>query len=176
MAFGGKGIQWFCYFTPPPTDENFGEGCIARNGEPTQTYYYVQEANRQIRALQDTYMNFEWKGFMTKIGTENTDGSNNNFDYINSYSLDEHARISKLSAQQDTLVGVFKDEEERDGFMFVNFTEPTAEKEDKVSVDFKDATGALMYVKGERQVVGLNNGRLEFTMEAGDGVFVVPLK
>jgi hypothetical protein len=170
LAFGGKGIHWFCYFTPPPHTESFGEGCIGWDGEPTAVYDYVKTANLEIRNLEDTYLNFDWKGFMLS-------GNSENFELVTGRKgyMDKHSRIKSFSSDQSTLTGVFKDGEGRDGFMIVNFTEPSNKTADNLSITFNNATGALIYKKGQPEVVGLKNGKLDIVLEAGEGYFVIPL-
>ncbi len=170
LAFGGKGIQWFCYFSPPPHTESFGEGCIGWNGEPTAVYDYVKTANLELRDLQSVYFNFEWKGFMLN-------GENENFGLVKGRSgyIAEHPGIKSFVAEKDTLTGVFKGTDGRDGFMIVNFTEPSGGLSDKVSVTFNGATGALVYKHGKPEVVGLKNGKLDIELGAGEGYFVIPL-
>lgn len=179
LAFGGVGIQWFCYWSPPEFDgaTTFGEGCIDRNGNVTETYNYVKSANLMLRSFEDVYFNFNWKGFMTKIGTENKNGGENaNFNYINNAAMKTHGRISAYSASQDTLTGVFEEGEGRDGFMVVNFTEPSAKLKDNVKMTFNNATRALVIRCGERETVVLKKGVLEFTLDEGEGCFVIPLR
>lgn len=179
LAYGGAGIQWFCYWSPPGFDGAtvFGEGCIGRNGKPTAIYDYVKAANLEIRGLEDVYMNFDWQGVMPKIGTENDEGGENaNFGYLTYKVMNKHDRIKSYKTQQDTLTGVFKDKDGRDGFMIVNFTEPSAGLKNKVELEFNDCTHALVVKKGKTEEVNAKNGKLTFTMDAGEGYFVIPLK
>ena len=179
LAYGGVGIQWFCYWSPPRFDGAtiFGESCIGRDGKPTEIYDYVKAANLEIRAFEDIYLNFDWQGVMTKIGTDNQEGGENAcFNYLDYKLIDSHERIKSFKTQQDTLTGVFKDEEGRDGFMIVNYTEPSAGLKNKVELQFNDCTHALIVKKGKAQEVRAKNGKISFTMNAGEGYFVIPLR
>lgn len=179
LAYGGAGIQWFCYWSPPAfsTAETFGESCIGRDGKPTAIYDYVKQANHELRGLEDIYFNFDWQGVMTKIGTENEDGGENkNFNYLNYKVMSSHERIKSFTTQQDTLTGVFKDKDGRDGFMIVNFTEPSAGLKNTVELEFNDCTHALIVKKGVPEEVDAKDGKISFTMDAGEGYFVIPLK
>ena len=179
LAYGGAGIQWFCYWSPPAfsTTETFGESCIGRDGQPTEIYDYVKAANLEIRSFEDIYLNFEWQGVMTKIGTDNEEGGENAcFNYLNYKVMSSHERIKSFKTQQDTLTGVFKDKEGRDGFMIVNYTEPSAGLKNKVELEFNDCTHALVVKKGKTKEVKAKNGKISFTMNAGEGYFVIPLR
>ncbi|MBQ9710232.1 MAG: hypothetical protein IJV67_06405 [Clostridia bacterium] len=179
MAYGGEGRQWFCYWSPPGFDgaTTFKEGCIARDGSTTPAYDYVKTANLEIRGLEDIYFNFDWQGVMPIIGVENDEGGeNSNFSYLEYKVLRSHERIKSIRTQQDTLTGVFKDAQGRDGFMIVNFTEPSAKLDNKVEIEFNNATRAIVVKKGVQEVVDTVDGKLTFTMDEGEGYFVIPLK
>lgn len=179
LAYGGVGIQWFCYWSPPPTSvtESFGESCIGRDGKPTKIYDYVKQANLEMRSFEDIYFNFDWQGVMTKIGRENSEGGENkNFNYLSYKVMDSHERIRSFTTQQDTLTGVFKDKEGRDGFMIVNFTEPSAGLKNEVNLQFNDCTHALIVKNGKSEEVEAKDGKISFVMNAGEGYFVIPLR
>ena len=179
LAYGGVGIQWFCYWSPPRFDGAtlFGESCIGRDGKPTAIYDYVKTANLEIRSFEDIYLNFDWQGVIPKIGTDNDEGGENTcFNYLTYKVMDSHERIKSFKAQQDTLTGVFKDKEGRDGFMFVNYTEPSAGLKNEVELQFNDCTHAVVVKKGQAKEVKARNGKISFTMDAGEGYFVIPLR
>lgn len=179
LAFGGAGIDWFCYGLLPENDgaTNFWDSLIGRDFKPTPTYDYVKTANLEIRAFEHIYHNFDWKGVMTTIGTENeTGGENANFNMLSDSLISSHDRIKAIKASQDTLTGVFKDGEGRDGFMIVNFTEPGDKLKDKVEIEFNDSSRAIVVKKGVQQIVDTDGGKLSFTMNEGEGYFVIPLK
>ena len=114
---------------------------------------------------------------MTKIGTDNEEGGENAcFNYLNYRVMSSHERIKSFKTQQDTLTGVFKDKEGRDGFMIVNYTEPSAGLKNKVELEFNDCTHALIVKKGKTKEVRAKNGKISFTMNAGEGYFVIPLR
>ncbi len=188
LAFGGTGIQWFCYWSPPAFDgaTHFEEGMIARDGSKTDTYEYVKTANLELRSFEDIYFNFDWKGIMTEIGTENsTGGENEAFNFLINTQMKSHERVYDMKCQQDTLVGVFEDGDGRDGFMVVNYTAPEKGLSNKVELTFKDCARAIVVKKGVKQIVNATEvkvdgqerlGKISFEMESGEGYFVIPLK
>ncbi|MBO4940098.1 MAG: hypothetical protein J6D30_03620, partial [Clostridia bacterium] len=179
LAYGGNGIQWFCYWSPPVFDGAtvFKDACIDRSGKTTKNYDYIKQANLEIRALEDIYLNFDWQGVMTTIGSENDNGGeNNSFNYLSTHVKASHDRIKSMKTQQDTFTGVFKDAQGRDGFMIVNYTEPSQNLKNKVELQFNNCTRAIVVKKGVQEVVDCTNGALTFTMDAGEGYFVIPLK
>lgn len=177
MAYGGKMISWFCYWSPVRFDglTYFTEAMIELDGTKTAVYDYVATVNREILSFDDIYLNFDWQGVMTRIGRENKMGENDNFAYIEDTVLKSHDRISRISCEQDTLIGVFKDEEERDGFMVVNFTDPGKGLKNEVALTFNDAKFAFVVQNGHSETVRLENGALKLALDVGDGAFVIPL-
>ena len=179
LAYGGKQISWFCYWSPIRYDglTHFTEAMIELDGTKTAVYDYVKEINREILAFDDIYDNFEWQGSMTKVGRENAMGENDNFEYVAKYVMTSHPRIEKYTAEQDTLIGVFKDKAgKEDGFMVVNFTDPAKNLSNKIEITFKDTNYAAVVVDGELTTIKLNNGVLKLNLDGGDGAFVIPLK
>ncbi len=51
LAYGGTGVMYFTYWTPPQTAEAFGDGVITRNGTPTRQYAEVTAINKTLAAV-----------------------------------------------------------------------------------------------------------------------------
>jgi hypothetical protein len=51
LAFGGKGLMYFTYWTPPGMDFFEGEGFIDRNGKTTARYEEVKRINTDVRLI-----------------------------------------------------------------------------------------------------------------------------
>ena len=51
LAYGGKGISWFTYWTPPQTGEAFGPALIDGSGHQTAQYAQAQAINAKLAAL-----------------------------------------------------------------------------------------------------------------------------
>ena len=179
LAMGGVGIQWFCYWSPPPYDGStrFGVACVDRDGSLSPAYDYVKTANLELKGLENIYFNFDWQGAMPLIGSKNDDGGENkNFNYLLDTAIKSHDRIKSAKVEQDTLIGVFKDKDNRDGFMVVNFTEPSAGISDKAEFVFNDCIRAIVVKNGVQTVVDCKNGKLTLNLPSGAGYFVIPLK
>ena len=178
LAYGGKQISWFCYWSPIRYDglTHFTEAMIELDGSKTAIYDYVKQTNEEILAFDDIYENFEWCGTMTKVGRENAMGENDNFEYVVDYVMKSHPRIERYTAEQDTLIGVFKDKGGEDGFMVVNFTDPAKKLSNKVELKFNDTNYAVVIIDGQVTTIKLNNGILKLNLDSGDGAFVIPLR
>ena len=51
LAYGGAGISYFTYWTPPQTSENFGSAIIDANGVKTAQYAEVTAINQRLTAF-----------------------------------------------------------------------------------------------------------------------------
>jgi hypothetical protein len=51
LAYGGMGISYFTYWSPPQTAENFGNGIIDRQGHPTAQYGEIKANNARLSAF-----------------------------------------------------------------------------------------------------------------------------
>lgn len=182
LAYGFKGLQEFCFWTPGNGVETFTDSMIDREGNPTDVYYFVKEANAEVQALAPVYLNYEWQGTMTVLGSNNT--KNSLFNQVNSATLEEtlgvatpksHERIRSVVSDEDALVGTFKDGE-YDGFLVTNFSDPGLEtpKSATVTITFNRATKALVVDKGVSSVVELNGGAYTATIGSGEAQFIVP--
>lgn len=174
LAYGIRGIQWFCYCSPGYGGiESFTPAIIALDSTKTQKYDMVKKVNNEILAFDDIYLNFEWKRVMTFIGSNNSKKENNAFNYLT--VTNTHERIAGISCGYDMVAGVFKDEDNRDGFLFANYDTPTSENINEVQVSFNNCTQVLCYINGKETALDVKNGIVEMSLNAGDWAFVIPL-
>ncbi len=174
LAFGGDGIQWFCYACPPENDgaTTFGnDALVDREFHKTPTYDYVSAVNHDIQSLMPYYKNFEWKGFML------SDVYNNkNFGYLQKSEnlITADKTVKSYESSDDSFMGVFEDKDGRRGYMVVNFTDPAKNLDNQVTLTFKGAKSAIVVKNGEKTVEKLRGGKLTLDMKAGEGHFVIP--
>lgn len=174
MAFGITGFSYFTY-TESFLSSMTG-GCVTREDcEPTELYYYAQELNTELKKFDNVYLSFDWQGVYTILGSENETGVNIGFEAMKD-PLDSLSCADSVSATQDTVIGQFKDKDGNDGLLIANYSDPAARLSDAVSLEFKDADRALVWRNGERSVYVLKDGVLNLELEAGEGVFVIPVK
>lgn len=168
MAFGCRGAQTFTYWTLMQDGQT---GVVDSYGRPTACYYALQEVISEVRAMENVYMNFDWQGTMAYVADE--DRPNVHLRAM-SRTLESHPRIKSLSATEDVIAGTFKDEDGKDAFMICNVTLPADRKTATVTVNFNDATRAIVYAKGKAFVRKLDKGTLKIDVGAGEGWFVIP--
>lgn len=51
LAYGGAGVSYFTYWTPPQTAENFGVGIIGSDGAPTAQYAEIRDNDARLSAF-----------------------------------------------------------------------------------------------------------------------------
>lgn len=60
LAYGAQAIQYFTYWTPKPTSKwDFHNGPISQDGKKTDTYYLVQNMNKELRPIADLFYKAE---------------------------------------------------------------------------------------------------------------------
>ena len=150
-------------------------------GQKTEFWYYNQQAMDEIKKFDHIYLQFteknggDWQGVMFFEGTQNTRvdhraNSDEDIEFMQSY-----AGMSAVTATQDTAVGVMKDKEGRDGYMFTNQSDSLDRLCDKVTATFPGKTRAIVIEKGEWKEVTLSANTLEMNIVPGGGIFVIPL-
>ena len=183
MAFGYDGISLFCYGSPIADGEFASSqyGMIDRNGNKTEIYDAVKQANNELLSFDHVLKQFAWQGVFTcdagKTLTGTSTTSNASFKTLDRISLANVSSLSKVSASADTLFGYFKDAAGNDGIMVVNYNETTENLTDTVELTFDSSkyNGAVCYVGGVKKVfTGLTDGKLSLSLGAGEGIFVIP--
>ena len=169
LAFGAKKLSFYGYRDFPP------EKHLVESGEPNEKWYWVQDVNTMIKKMDGILFNFDWDGIYTNVGTGSFFEVNDAFDAINKDDLDSLRGVKSFTSKYDAIVGQFKDANGNDGFMLVNYEEPSIAHKNKVTMNFKDADGVLYYKDGEPIVEVLKNKKFTIDLEAGEGVFIIPL-
>lgn len=169
LCCGAKSFDYYTYLTYG-TDTAMVEG----NGTLNKLYYYVKEANEEIHKLEQAYLSFDWKGIYTVVGDENEEGFCDAFDTVEEFTLKSLDGVESIKSRYDTLVGAFTDEQNRNGYMILNYTEPTDELIDVVEINVGKYKKALVYQGGEPIEKKTVNGKLSLKLEAGEAVFVIP--
>ena len=169
LAFGSERIAFYGYRDYPPEEH------MLTAGEPNEKWDYCKDAIGLLKKIDGILYNFTWEGIFTNVGTGSFFEINEAFDAIKNDSLKELRGVSAIKSKYDIVVGQFKDKDNNDGFMLVNYEEPSINHTNKVSMTFKNADGVLYYRNGERFVESLKNRNFEIELNPGEGVFIVPV-
>ena len=198
MAFGAKQLINFCYETP---DGGFmSEAMVKQDGTPTANYTYVQNAIKNVDAMDEAYMQFDWNGVIISKGTTYdrlATGNNKNIDgysylsnslfaneiaYANSYSATQKAYLTKdnlqsVTSTETTLVGCFEDDMGYNGYFLANANDTSRNNASTVTMTFDLGTDKVRVYRGTGYTdQTLSGNTLSLNMSSGEGVFVVPFK
>ena len=198
MAFGAKQLINFCYETPNGGFKS--EAMVKQDGTPTANYTYVQNAIKNVDAMDEAYMQFDWNGVIISKGTTYdrlATGNNKNIDgysylsnslfaneiaYANSYSATQKAYLTKdnlqsVTSTETTLVGCFEDDMGYNGYFLANANDTSRNNASTVTMTFDSGTDKVRVYRGTGYTdQTLSGNTLSLNMSSGEGVFVVPFK
>lgn len=169
IAFGAKKLVYYGY------DYTDNGTYMTEEGKPTPLYTLVQQTNEELLKVDHVFAAFtNWVGVKTFLG-ENS-AQNEAFDKIAEMELDQLTGVSGVTSSRDLLVGEMVDGEGRRGYMLVGYDDPFYGNKTEVSMTFEDAKGVIIYRNGQRSLSeDLVDGTFTVTLEAGEGVFVIPV-
>ena len=171
MCYGARGLQYFSLTTPPDGKEQFGPAMLDRELNKTANYYYVKEANAQIQSFAHAYLQFTWDNVMPVYGTVINDISATGFDLLSDCMTE--SEDFEVTSNLDALVGQFHDQNGYKGYMVTRVSDPMDGLTGTLSMTF-NASHALVYEGGECKTVEIPSGVYKFSLEAGEGKFIIP--
>ena len=176
LCYGAIALQYYCYCTPnlpAIIKKKRWTSMLDYYGNKTKRYFAAQRLNAEVHAMGEEFITFapHWKGVLPVIGRKNESGENAAFSMLETAlkSIDG----VKVTAEQDTIVGVFERPDGKKAYMAVNYTVPAYRIKDKAEFTFAGAEKADVYVRGRKRTVKLTGGKLALELGAGEGVFIV---
>lgn len=159
LAFGAKGIQYFCYWTPGSGTEDFGEALIGLDGQKTVRYDYVKKLNADINSIGKILLDCHAEGVIQTATTP----------YSMHEPLYDYGEVVAVSGD-DNIVGCFKSKE---GGNKVLITTLTPDQDANVTLSLKNTVSRVKVWKNKvmTEEAPVNN-KLSFSVKAGDAVFV----
>ena len=184
LAYGARGIEEFLYKSISggaefDADDHGPIWWTNQNDYSTyyrtEMWYAGQAVHQELYKFDHVLLSFDWQGV---ICHNETNDPNVIPVFRNAVGrLSEHKRLEKIDSAGDLLIGCFKDENDYDGFMVVNFTETANNSKipNNISITFDYATKALVYIKGEEQLVELTDHTFTHTLLPGEAFFIIPV-
>ena len=169
LALGASRLSFYGYRDYPP------EKHLMSGGERTEKWYWVKQVNEMTKKIDGIIYNFDWEGLFTNVGTGSFFETKEHFEMIKNIDLDKLDGVKTFRSKYDAIVGQFEDKDGNKGFMLVNYEEPSIKHTNKVTMKFEDADGVLMYRNGDPTTIGLTDKTFTIDLDAGEGVFIVPL-
>lgn len=160
LAFGAKGIQYFCYWSPESRTEDFGDALITREGEKTDKYKYVQRLNSDIKKTGKILLDCDAVGAIQTT--------------VNPYSLYEGNRKSfgpvKGISGDDNIAGCFTD---KDGVPLILISPLIPNRGATVKLILEDDVDYATIIRGKKEKrIKIKNQELVQTLSAGDAVLI----
>lgn len=184
LAYGANQISYYTYNMPHDVDElgrivEMYDKCILDgDGQPTVLYDAAKKVNAELTAFDDAYLAYKYCGTYPIFAKKNT---KTDFAYLeNRLDLSALKRISDITADNETVAGVFEREDGEQAFMLVNYSETTKNITANVTVSLKDSEAVAVYggigFDGIPQIIYAENGKINISLLSGEGKFFVPLK
>ena len=159
LAYGAKGIQYFCYFQPPEfTEAGYQGSFIDGNGNKTSVYYSAQKINNQIAKMDHILMNSTLMCQMA-IGDSPCKIEQDNL-------VTAFREIASVTTEDDLLVGCF-DYGGKSVFYFVN---NNLTEDCNATINFTDYVEASLYYMAKDELA--NGQSISISLEPGQGVLV----
>lgn len=175
LAFGSREIKYYKYIDELESGNPSDWALLSyMTGNYTWLYDCAKTVNNEVHQIEDALLNFEWEGVM--YNNANVMYDNQNFANLLN-PAESHPRIGGFKSTEDALLTFFKDADNNDAFMLVNYTDPYFHLNNDVTLKFNNAKALLMYRMGQRVIVPLNtDGTYTFKLYPGEGRFIIPLK
>ncbi|MBQ8230104.1 MAG: hypothetical protein IJZ32_05370 [Clostridia bacterium] len=168
LSFGAHTLKYYDYIAWT------NETSMIVDGEPTDIYYWVQEANEYVKKYEHVLLAFNWEHTYTNVGTGSRSASNEAFDLIRD-KVKPITDVETVKSKYDITMNEFSDKDGTKAFMLFNYDDPYYLRKNKVQLSFENADGILYYRNGEPTTQVLENGKFEIELEAGEGIFAIPL-
>ncbi len=165
LAFGVKGLQYFCYWTPNSGSETFSPAMIAPDGSKTEHYDQVKEVNEEVLKIGKSLLLSDSEGVI--LHTASTEkrfrlykDSLTSFDCIESVSGD------------DVLIGCFFNRYTGEKSVMIT---PTTPRDDiSITLNMKKGTKKVTAYSGlSKKELAVENGALTLNIAKGDSLYIV---
>ena len=178
MTYGSKDLTHYVLCSH---DEDYETMIEYGSFEPTEIYNAVSIANKELLAWDDVFTSFAWQG-VSKVDV----GEPNAMLELLRYDIPLSGAVTKIDSDRDLLVGVF-DHEGQSGYMITNAgdTSEISAVSKLMNFTMKDAGVTLtlegdyrcaaVISKGQITYVPVTDNTVSLTVEAYDGVFVIPV-
>ncbi len=159
LAFGAKGIQYFCYWSPGSGTEQFGEALIGPDGEKTVRYGYVQKINNDINDIGKILLDCHAEGVI-QTSTKH---------YKMYERLYDFGEIQEVTGD-DNIVGCFENEEREKKVLITTLT---PDQDANVILHLSNnVTKLKVWENNNYSEQQVNNNQIAFLVKAGEAVFV----
>ena len=167
FAFGVNGVSYFTYESPITVEFSYEQvGLIDRERKPTVRYGFAQTMKREIGAFEEEMLSAKHTGAKVYVGSENRYDLKA-FEKLR-YCLDGFQRVAQVQCSQNAVMGEY-DAGGKYAYVLVNYTEPSDNCYNRLSVRFASPASGTLYRKGVPQA--FETECLQLELEPGEGVY-----
>lgn len=173
QAYGATGLLHYVYGTH---DGDYTAPIDWSTQSTTEVYEAMKLANNEIAAWDHIYLNYDWQGTATVSSSDSAAPSV--LFQLCEFSIDptENTGITAIESSEDLLCGVFKDDGGNMAYMLTNATNPADYTDATVTLTLDEKYVAVLVIDSyEQNVITLEKGMAEITVDSSRGVFVIPL-
>ncbi len=181
LGFGVKQIVYYTYFPYPVVSngwEFYGDSTfITRQGEKTELYYFMQKIMQEDQKFAPTILNFDfvtsniYRKAPCTYKTNHVDATIKGEAFKKLESVTINKELALVTELYDDVKGNYM-------YMFQNLTDSIIKGSgafQTITAQFSEEyTHAVLFEKGERRIVELDDGKLELKHPAGQATYVIP--
>lgn len=164
MAFGASMFEFYAYTTAHGT-----LAMLDDQDKPTDIYYSVRNAIKEIRSFEKVYLQYEWQGVKCYLPQNVTCVA---FDKIIEYQTNLMG-IESVNVSRETIVSEFANEKGKKAYIVANYGMPDLSKSNIVEITFNKARNITIYQAGREEVLDIKDNKVVLFLDAGQGAFVV---
>ena len=175
LCYGAKEIIYYRINAEEVTDSSIGGGIIGQNSLATgNAYNWAKQANNEIRAFENAYMNFNWNSVSIFGKTNLTE-----FNQLKNEKA-AYGYLTGASSSASILVGNFDNPnpsayKDNYAYMVMNYGDTgSSTASSSVTLNFNTATHVLVYQQGKPTVYAVSGGAITLNLMMGEGAFVIP--
>lgn len=171
LAFGARGIQYFCYRTPDPNREFSADqhALVLKDGTKTDTWFAAQTVNAELQALADRYLPLTYTDTFGIRGRRPEQGEKAFDRFYTDKGLPEG--MTACRPARDLLVGAFKDGADN-AYYLTGYAEPSSGRDNYIEFALDGRDECFITLRGVSRRVTAVNGRFCVLLAAGDGALV----
>ena len=173
IAYGAKGVLYFCYYTPFSNEFPKGGAILARDGRMTRHYEQAKRINTEIKNLGPTLMRLTSTA-VYRVRPEDDPA------IVLAGSPIKNLKRADYDPKHDCLIGVFRHEDGRQAVLLLNYHHAyTAWPTVEFGADLKDIREISKSTGNEEQVRDDSPDLegLQLSLDAGEGrLFLLPAK
>lgn len=166
LAFGVKGLQYFCYWTPTGGSESFTDALIDTQGNKTVRYDYVKELNGEILSYGKELLQCDSKGVILNVAKP----SDARFKLYGE-SLTSFGEVKSVSGD-DVVIGCFYNPYTKKNSIMIVPTTPR----DTANISLQLGSGVksvTVWQKDGSREITVTEHTLNLTIEQGNSAYII---